>query len=56
MPLMVAMAVSLELYEDMMDEPGAKMSRQLPQLEKEERVSLLVVEPTVIASPVRAGE
>ncbi len=37
-------------------EPGAKMSRQVPTLENDERASVCVVEPTVIAEPTRAGE
>jgi hypothetical protein len=36
--------------------PGAKMSTQVPKLEKLARESDLVVAPTVIASLVRAGE
>ena len=37
-------------------EPGAKMSRQVPKFENDERASVLVVEPTVIAVGARAGE
>src|SRR5688500_5875184 len=39
-----------------MDEPGAKMSTQVPQFENEERASVLVVEPVVTALAARAGE
>ena len=40
---------------EVIDEPGAKMSRHDPKLENDERVSLLVVEPTVITRGSRAG-
>src|SRR4029434_10411142 len=49
-------AVSLEDQVDLMLEPGAKMSTQVPKLEKDDRASLLVVEPTVMAAGTRAGE
>lgn len=55
-PLMVAVAVSLVYQAEVMLEPGAKRSRHVPQFEKEERTSVLVVEPTVIAAATRAGE
>ena len=55
-PLMVIVAVSLEDHADLMLEPGAKMSTTLPWLEKYERASVLVDEPTVIAWLTRAGE
>jgi hypothetical protein len=38
-PLMVLMAVSLSHQAEVMLPPGAKRSRQLPVLEKEERLS-----------------
>jgi len=38
------------------DEPGAKMSSNDPQLENDERPSLDMVEPTVIADGSDAGE
>ena len=41
---------------EVMLDPGAKMSRHVPMLEKDERASLLVVEPTVMALATRAGE
>ena len=41
---------------DVIDEPGPKMSTQVPKLENDERASLLVVEPTVKAPGVRAGD
>jgi hypothetical protein len=53
---MVLVAVELVYHADVIDEPGPKMSRQLPKLEKLERASVLVVEPTVIADGARAGE
>ena len=49
-------AVSLVLHAEVMLEPGAKMSRHVPQFENEERASVLVVEPTVLAEGARAGE
>ena len=55
-PLMVFVAVLLVLQAEVMLEPGAKMSRHVPKLENEERASLLVVEPTVLAAATRAGE
>jgi hypothetical protein len=53
---MVLVAVSLPIHVDVMFEPGAKISRQVPQLEKYERESSKFVDPTVIASGVLAGE
>lgn len=53
---MVLVAESLVFHEEVIEEPGAKMSTTVPQLENEERASVLVVEPTVIASVTRAGE
>src|SRR5262245_61056389 len=55
-PLMVLVAVLLVAQADVMLEPGAKMSRQVPKFENEDRASVLVVEPTVMAAPTRAGE
>src|SRR4030095_1239810 len=43
-PEMVFVAVSLVLHADVMPLPGAKMSRQVPKLENEERGSVVVVE------------
>ena len=55
-PLKVAVAV-VDVYQaERIDEPGAKISTQVPKLEKEERASLDVVEPVVIAFAARAGE
>src|SRR5881394_2267480 len=54
-PLSVAVAVSLVLYAEMMLDPGAKMSTMLPKFENDDRASMIVVEPTVIASDTRAG-
>ena len=55
-PEIVLVAVSLVLHADVMLLPGAKMSRQVPKFENEERASVVVVEPTVIAFGTRAGE
>ena len=55
-PLMVFVAVSLVHHAEVIEEPGAKMSRQVPMLENDDRASVLVVDPTVIAFGVRAGE
>src|SRR5215212_5854683 len=55
-PLMVFVAVSLDAQAEVMLEPGATMSTHVPKFEKLERASLLVVEPTVMAAPTRAGE
>ena len=53
---MVFVAVLLVFQAEVMLEPGAKMSRHVPKLENDERASVLVVEPTVIAAATRAGE
>ena len=55
-PLSVAVAVLLVLHADRMPDPGAKMSTTLPKFENDDRASLLVDEPTVIAAATRAGE
>jgi hypothetical protein len=52
----VFVAVSLVFQDDVMLEPGAKMSTHVPKFENEERASVLVVEPTVFAAATRAGE
>ncbi len=49
-------AVSLVFQAEVMPEPGAKTSRQVPKFENEERASVLVVAPTVSAAATRAGE
>ena len=49
-------AVSLVRQADVMLDPGAKRSTQVPTLEKDDRASLLVVEPTVTPVGVEAGE
>lgn len=54
-PLIVLVAVLLVYQAEVIDEPGAKMSRQVPMLENDDRASVLVVEPTVMASVVRAA-
>ena len=55
-PEIVLVAVSEVLQEDVILEPGAKRSTQVPKFEKDERASVLVVEPTVSALAARAGE
>src|SRR5688572_26827682 len=53
---MVLVEVLLVIQADVMLEPGAKMSKQLPKFENEDRASVLVLEPTVMAAGTRAGE
>ena len=53
---MVLVAVLPVFHEEVIDEPGAKISRQVPQLVNDDAASVLVVEPTVIADGARAGE
>jgi hypothetical protein len=53
---MVFVAVLLVFQAEVMLEPGAKMSRHVPKLEKDERASVLVVAPTVTAAATRAGD
>ncbi len=55
-PLIVLVAVVPVYQAEVMELPGAKMSRQLPKFEKEARASVLLVAPTVIAEGARAGE
>jgi hypothetical protein len=55
-PEIVFVAVSLVFHDEVMLLPGAKMSTHVPKFENEERASVVVVEPTVIALAVRAGE
>jgi len=55
-PEIVLVAVSLVFHDEVMLLPGANMSRQVPKFENEERASLVVVEPTVIALATRAGD
>jgi hypothetical protein len=55
-PLRVAVAVSLVRHVDRMLDPGAKMSTTLPKFENDDRVSVRVEDPTVIASATRAGD
>jgi hypothetical protein len=50
------MAVPPVLEVETILEPGEKRSKIEPKLEKEERASLFVVAPTVMASGTRAGE
>jgi hypothetical protein len=55
-PEIVFVAVSPVCQAEVIEEPGAKISRQVPKFENDERASELVVEPTVIALATRAGE
>jgi hypothetical protein len=55
-PLIVFVAVSLVLQEDVMPTPGANQSTQLPRFENEALRSVWSVAPIVIASATRAGE
>ena len=55
-PEIVLIAVVLVYQLDVMEETGANTSTQGPQLENDQRVSLLVVAPTVIAAGARAGD
>ena len=55
-PEMILVAVEEVYHADFMDDPGASKSITDPKFEKEEKPSLEVVAPTVIASAVRAGE
>ena len=53
---MVLVAVSLVFHEEVMLDPGAKISTQVPKFEKDDRASVVVVDPTVIALATRAGD
>lgn len=55
-PLMVLVAVFEVLQAEVMDEPGAKMSTQVPKFEYEARASVEVVAATVKALGARAGD
>ncbi len=55
-PLIVLVAVALVDHAEVMLEPGAKMSTQVPKLENDDFASVLVVDPTVSAVAARAGE
>jgi hypothetical protein len=55
-PLIVLSAVLLVYQAEVIDEPGANKSRQLPKFEYVARASTLVVAPTVIALGSRAGD
>ena len=56
MPLIVLVAVFDVIQAEVMLEPGANRSTHVPKFENEERASVLVVEPTVVAEATRAGE
>jgi len=53
---MVLVAVSDVAHAEVIEEPGAKMSTHVPKFEKEERASVEVLEPTVMAAATREGE
>jgi len=55
-PLIVALELSDDTPADVIEEPGAKMSRHDPWLLYQARVSSLLVAPTVMADPTFAGE
>src|ERR1041385_7952387 len=55
-PEIVLGAVSLVFHDDVMLLPGAKISRHVPKFENDERASVVVVDPTVIALATRAGD
>ena len=55
-PEIVLVAVSLVLHVEVMLLPGAKMSTHVPKFENDDRASVVVVEPTVIAAGARAGD
>lgn len=55
-PLIVFVHELLQFHADVMPDPGAKRSRQVPQFENGERASVDVLEPTVRAFGVAAGE
>ena len=55
-PLIVFVAVLLVFQADVMLEPGAKRSTQVPKFENDDRASVIVVLPTVSACATRAGE
>jgi len=55
-PEMLLVAVLLVIHALMMFCPGAKMSTTEPKLEKDARVSAIVVAPTVLALGARAGD
>ena len=49
-------AWALPAHAELMDEPGACISRILPKLENPDLSSVIVVDPTVIAPQAEAGE
>jgi hypothetical protein len=55
-PLRVAIALAAVYQAEVMELPGAKMSRHFPKFEYGARASALSVAPTVIALATRAGE
>ena len=53
---MVFVAVSDVDHEESIEEPGAKMSMQVPMFEKSDWASVEVVEPTVMPAATRPGD
>ncbi len=52
----MAVAVFDVYHAERIDDPGANRSRQVPKLENDDRASVLVVEPVVMALTARDGE
>jgi hypothetical protein len=55
-PDIVFVAVSLVFQDEVILDPGANMSTQVPKFENDERASVVVVDATVIALATRAGD
>jgi hypothetical protein len=55
-PLFVSNAVVLDVTEALMSEPGASRSIGTPLFENDDTLSVFVVEPTVTADEIHAGE
>lgn len=55
-PEMVLIAVFDDRHADVIDTPGAKISRHVPKFENDARASVDEVAPTVIAATAREGD
>jgi hypothetical protein len=55
-PLIVLVAMLLVFQAEVMLDPGAKRSTQVPKLENDDRASAFVELPTVSACVTRAGD
>ena len=53
---MVLVAVAVPNHAPAIDEPGALISTQAPELENPDLASLIIVDPTVIALGALAGD